>query len=186
MQSQNQQIVDIRAIRVRHGLHLQSLTAEYVLLGQSIFILDPPHGGQTSEPEYRVPIPTGEMLTEVRGLTDHFFINDLTFVTTDGSGVMRGYSLHGQTTSWTHIFHCTGTSRWFLWTRRRGHRCNWILLYWFVFVCCIRPYKLNSQFIVTVRCPPLIVTLKSEFRVQQNLCFVSNKFVPCQQKKSAV
>ena len=101
MQSQNQQIVDIRAIRVRHGLHLQSLTAEYVLLGQSIFILDPPHGGQTSEPEYRVPIPTGEMLTEVRGLTDHFFINDLTFVTTDGSGVMRGYSLHGQTTGLT-------------------------------------------------------------------------------------
>ena len=100
VQSQNEQIVGVRAIRVRHGLYVESLRAEYISIDGSIFLSNPTHGG-TLAPEIRIPFQTGEVLTEVRGLTDHFFVNELTFITTDGSGVMRGYSLHGQITGLT-------------------------------------------------------------------------------------
>lgn len=77
--TQTQEIVGIRALRIRHNVYIESIRAEYILADGNVMVPNA-HGG-TAEREIRIPFTTGATITEIRGITDGRFLLDMTFFT---------------------------------------------------------------------------------------------------------
>ena len=90
------QIVGIRALRIRHRFQIDSLQAEYILVNGSILVAEEHGLEQEGDQETYIVFSAGEVITEVRGLTDSFILN-LTIFTTDTANNIRQYGPYGVT-----------------------------------------------------------------------------------------
>ena len=95
VQSLNQQIVGIRALRIRHSHVLEWIEPTYLLENGST-VLGERHGVNNNGEEYYFEFADDEVITEVQGVSGRFMYS-LTFITTDGTNITRRYSMHGST-----------------------------------------------------------------------------------------
>ena len=85
-------IVGIRALRIRYGNQIDSIQATYLLAGPSGYTA--PRRGGTGGVETFIQFSLGEVITDVRGWTNHGVVDRLMFITNT-----RTYGPYGVTGS---------------------------------------------------------------------------------------
>ena len=93
------QIVGIRALHIRHASVIQFIEATYILANGSTFVGDRHGIGGDEGENHFFEFSDDEVITEVQALGDNGLAYDLTFFTTDSTGITRRYGTHGITYS---------------------------------------------------------------------------------------
>ena len=93
--SPNSPIIGIKEIWIRHGDQVDSLKATYMLADGSTLVSSK-HGGSGGHETY-IEFEAREKITEVKGMTDGEFVDQLTFITKTSSGAQKVYGPYGIT-----------------------------------------------------------------------------------------
>ena len=88
-------IINVTRLRIRHGNQVDSIQADYELLGGGS-ITGPNHGGTGGQPT-DVRFSQGEVIVEMSGKTNHTLVDQLTFTTKKSDGSTGTYGPYGRT-----------------------------------------------------------------------------------------